>query len=93
MTKRIKNPEQAAKERDLRYNQLIIDGEDAEAVFKYVYKLKKEAEQDVLNALLSASPEKLKEQQYYYKAVCRLSEMLERAIYNGNRKRAEMHNK
>ena len=43
MTKRIKNPEQAAKERDLRYNQLIIDGEDAEAVFKYVYKLKKEA--------------------------------------------------
>ena len=64
MTKRIKNPEQAAKERDLRYNQLIIDGEDAEAVFKYVYKLKKEAEQDVLNALLSSSEEKIQEQKY-----------------------------
>ena len=61
--------------------------------YERVDKLKKEAEQDVLSALLSASPEKLKEQQYYYKAVCRLCEMLERAIYNGNRKRAEQHNK
>ena len=89
----VKDPEWAQRQKEMRDTQLIVDADDADAVKKYVDKLKKEAEQDVLNALLSASPEKLKEQQYYYKAVCRLCEMLERAIYNGNRKRAEMHNK
>ena len=89
MTKCIKNPEQAAKERDLRYNQLIIDGEDAEAVFKYVYKLKKEAEQDVLNALLSSSEEKIQEQKYYYRAVCRLCDMLVHAANVGKRRAAD----
>ena len=89
----VKDPEWAQRQKEMRDTQLIVDADDADAVKKYVDKLKKEAEQDVLSALLSASPEKLKEQQYYYKAVCRLCEMLERAIYNGNRKRAEMHNK
>ena len=89
----VKNPEWAQRQKEMRDTQLLVDADDADAVKKYVDKLKKEAEQDVLNALLSASPEKLKEQQYYYKAVCRLCEMLDRAIYNGNRKRAEMHNK
>ena len=89
----VKNPEWAQRQKEMRDAQLLVDADDADAVKKYVDKLKKEAEQDVLSALLSASPEKLKEQQYYYKAVCRLCEMLERAIYNGNRKRAEMHNK
>ena len=89
----VKDPEWAQRQKEMRDTQLIVDADDADAVKKYVDKLKKEAEQDVLSALLSASPEKLKEQQYYYKAVCRLYEMLERAIYNGNRKRAEMHNK
>ena len=89
----VKDPEWAQRQKEMRDTRLLVDADDADAVKKYVDKLKKEAEQDVLNALLSASPEKLKEQQYYYKAVCRLSEMLERAIYNGNRKRAEMHNK
>ena len=89
----VKDPEWAQRQKEMRDTQLIVDADDADAVKKYVDKLKKEAEQDVLNALLSASPEKLKEQQYYYKAVCRLCEMLDRAIYNGNRKRAEMHNK
>ena len=89
----VKDPEWAQRQKEMRDTQLLVDADDADAVKKYVDKLKKEAEQDVLNALLSASPEKLKEQQYYYKAVCRLCEMLERAIYNGNRKRAEMHNK
>ena len=89
----VKDPEWAQRQKEMRDTQLLVDADDADAVKKYADKLKKEAEQDVLNALLSASPEKLKEQQYYYKAVCRLCEMLERAIYNGNRKRAEMHNK
>ena len=89
----VKNPEWAQRQKEMRDTQLLVDADDADAVKKYVDKLKKEAEQDVLNALLSASPEKLKEQQYYYKAVCRLCEMLDRAIYNGNRKRAEQHNK
>ena len=89
----VKDPEWAQRQKEMRDTQLIVDADDADAVKKYVDKLKKEAEQDVLGALLSASPEKLKEQQYYYKAVCRLCEMLDRAIYNGNRKRAEMHNK
>ena len=89
----VKDPEWAQRQKEMRDAQLLVDADDADAVKKYVDKLKKEAEQDVLNALLSASPEKLKEQQYYYKAVCRLCEMLDRAIYNGNRKRAEMHNK
>ena len=89
----VKNPEWAQRQKEMRDTQLLVDADDADAVKKYVDKLKKEAEQYVLNALLSASPEKLKEQQYYYKAVCRLCEMLDRAIYNGNRKRAEMHNK
>lgn len=89
----VKDPEWAQRQKEMRDTQLLVDADDADAVKKYVDKLKKEAEQDVLNALLSASPEKLKEQQYYYKAVCRLCEMLERAIYNGKRKRAEMHNK
>lgn len=89
----VKDPEWAQRQKEMRDTQLLVDADDADAVKKYVDKLKKEAEQDVLSALLSASPEKLKEQQYYYKAVCRLSEMLERAIYNGNRKRAEQHNK
>ena len=89
----VKDPEWAQRQKEMRDTQLLVDADDADAVKKYVDKLKKEAEQDVLNALLSASPERLKEQQYYYKAVCRLCEMLDRAIYNGNRKRAEMHNK
>ena len=89
----VKDPEWAQRQKEMRDTQLLVDADDADAVKKYVDKLKKEAEQDVLNALLSASPEKLKEQQYYYKAVCRLCEMLDRAIYNGKRKRAEMHNK
>ena len=89
----VKDPEWAQRQKEMRDTQLLVDADDADAVKKYVDKLKKEAEQDVLNALLSASPEKLKEQQYYYKAVCRLCEMLEWAIYNGKRKRAEMHNK
>ena len=89
----VKDPEWAQRQKEMRDTQLLVDADDADAVKKYVDKLKKEAEQDVLNALLSASPEKLKEQQYYYKAVCRLCEMLERAIYNGKRKRAELHNK
>ena len=89
----VKDPEWAQRQKEMRDTQLLVDADDADAVKKYVDKLKKEAEQDVLSALLSASPEKLKEQQYYYKAVCRLCEMLDRAIYNGNRKRAEMRNK
>lgn len=89
----VKNIELLQRQKELHDAQILVDADDAEAVKKYVDKLKKEAEQDVLNALLSASPEKIKEQQYYYKAVCRLCEMLDRAIYNGNRKRAEMHNK
>lgn len=89
----VKNIELLQRQKELHDAQILVDADDADAVKKYVDKLKKEAEQDVLNALLSASPEKLKEQQYYYKAVCRLCEMLDRAIYNGNRKRAEMHNK
>lgn len=89
----VKDPEWAQRQKEMHDTQLLVDADDADAVKKYADKLKKEAEQDVLSALLSASPEKLKEQQYYYKAVCRLSEMLERAIYNGNRKRAEQHNK
>lgn len=89
----VKNIEWLQRQKELHDAQILVDADDAEAVKKYVDKLKKEAEQDALNALLSASPEKIKEQQYYYKAVCRLYEMLERAIYNGNRKRAEMHNK
>lgn len=89
----VKNIELLQRQKELHDAQIFVDADDAEAVKKYVDKLKKEAEQDVLNALLSASPEKLKEQQYYYKAVRRLCEMLDRAIYNGNRKRAEMHNK
>ena len=89
----VRDPVWAQRQKEMRDTQLLVDADDADAVKKYVDKLKKEAEQDVLNALLSASPEKLKEQQYYYKAVCRLCEMLDRAIYNGNRKRAEMHNK
>ena len=89
----VKDPEWAQRQKEMRDTQLLVDADDADAVKKYVDKPKKEAEQDVLSALLSAPPEKLKEQQYYYKAVCRLCEMLDRAIYNGNRKRAEMHNK
>lgn len=89
----VKDPEWTQRQKELRDTQILVDADDAEAVKKYTDKLKKEAEQDVLGALLSASPEKLKEQQYYYKAVCRLCEMLDRAIYNGNRKRAEVHNK
>ena len=89
----VKDPEWTQRQKELRNTQILVEADDAEAVQKYVDKLKKEAEQDALSALLSASPEKLKEQQYYYKAVCRLSEMLDRAIYNGARKRAENHNK
>ena len=89
MAKYIKNPEQTAKERDIRYNQLIVDGEDAEAVFKYVFKLKKEAEQDVLDALLSASEDKIQEQKYYYRAVCRLCDMLTHAANVGKRRDTE----
>ena len=89
MAKYIKNPEQAAIERDIRYNQVIIDGEDAEAVFKYVFKFKKEAEQDALNALLSSSEEKIQEQKYYYRAVCRLCDMLVHAANVGKRRAAD----
>ena len=89
----VKDPEWTQRQKELRNTQILVEADDAEAVQKYVDKLKKEAEQDALSALLSASPEKLKEQQYYYKAVCRLAEILDRAIYNGNRKRAETHNK
>lgn len=89
----VKDPEWAQRQKEMRDAQLLVDADDADAVKKYVDKLKKEAEQDALSALRSDSPEKLKEQQYYYKAVCRFCEMLDRAIYNGNRVRAEQHNK
>lgn len=83
----------SGKERMTLVQQLIIDGQDAEAVYKYAYKLKKEVEQETLELLLKTyNKEEVAAQQRYYQTVCRFVEMLAHAASVGKRKAAELMN-
>lgn len=84
---------ESSKERMALVQQLIIDGQDAEAVYKYAYKLKKEVEQETLELLLKTNnKEEVAEQQRYYQIVCRFVEMLAHIASVGKRKAAELLN-
>lgn len=62
----------------------IVDGEDAEAVYKYAFRLKKEADEKMLEAALSYGD--IERQRSDYRAVCRLIEMLQHAASTGKQK-------
>lgn len=62
----------------------IVDGEDAEAVYKYAFRLKKEADEKMLEASLSYGD--IERQRSDYRAVCRLIEMLQHAASTGKQK-------
>lgn len=62
----------------------IVDGEDAEAVYKYAFRLKKEADEKMLEAALSYGD--IERQRSDYRAVCRLIEMLQHAATTGKQK-------
>ena len=62
----------------------IIDGEDAEAVYKYAFRMKKEADAKMLAAALSYGD--IEQQRSDYRAVCRLVEMLEHAATTAKQK-------
>ncbi len=52
--KNIRNPEYAtSKERQAALQEIVIDGEDAEAVLKYASRFLKNAEDELLTAALS----------------------------------------
>lgn len=61
----------------------IVDGEDAEAVYKYAFRLK-EADEKMLEAALSYGD--IERQRSDYRAVCRLVEMLQHAAATGKQK-------
>lgn len=82
------------KERMSLVQQMIIDGQDAEAVYKYAYKLKKDVEQEVLNFLLtSKNKDEVAEMQQYYRIVCRFVDMLAHVALLGKRKANELMEK
>lgn len=62
----------------------IVDGEDAEAVYKYAFRLKKEADETMLEAALSYGD--IERQRSDYRAVCCLVEMLQHAAATGKQK-------
>lgn len=64
--------------------QIVVDGQDAEAVYKYAFAMKKEADAKMLEAARSGGD--IEQQRSDYRAVCRLVEMLEHAAYMGKQK-------
>lgn len=65
-------------------NDLIIDGEDAEAVFKYAYKIKKEADEKMLQAVLQCGD--IEQLRSDYRAICHLVDVLKNAAVTGKQK-------
>lgn len=63
---------------------LVVEGEDAEAVYKYAFKLKKEADENMLKAALAYGD--IENQRSDYRAICKLCEMLEYAARTGKQK-------
>ena len=64
--------------------QIVVDGQDAEAVYKYAFAMKKEADAKMLEAARSCGD--IEQQRSDYRAVCHLVEMLEHAAYMGKQK-------
>lgn len=64
--------------------EFIAEGEDAEAVYKYAYTLKKEADEKMLKAALGYGD--IEQQRSDYRAICRLAEILEHAASTGKQK-------
>ena len=62
----------------------IVDGEDAEAVYKYAFRLKKEADEKMLEAALSYGD--IERQRSDYRAVWRLVVMLQHSAATGKQK-------
>ena len=65
-------------------HQMVVDGQDAEAVYKYAFAMKKEADAKMLEAALGGG--NIDQQRSDYRAVCHLCEMLEHAAYLGKQK-------
>lgn len=63
---------------------LVVEGEDAEAVYKYAYKLKKEADEKMLEAALAYGD--IENQRSDYRAICKLVEILANAARTGKQK-------
>lgn len=64
---------------------LVVEGEDAEAVYKYAFKLKKEADENMLKAALAYGD--IENQRSDYRAICKLCDMLEFAARTGKQKK------
>lgn len=64
--------------------QIVVDGQDAEAVYKYAFAMKKEADAKMLEAALGGG--NIEQQRSDYRAVCHLCEMLEHAARLGKQK-------
>lgn len=75
----------AAESRINVIQQLIVDGEDAEAVYKYAYTMKKEADEAMLKAALLHDD--IEQQRSDYRAVCKLVDMLQHAAFVGKQKK------
>lgn len=85
--KNIRNPEYAtSKERQNSLHNIVIDGEDAEAVFKYASRFLKDAEDELLNAALT-EPDKLGESALQYRMVHSFCTKLKQAATLGEQKR------
>lgn len=83
----IKQRERNIKNADSRIeilHALVVEGEDAEAVYKYAFKLKKDADENMLKAALSYGDIEI--QRSDYRAICKLVEMLEFAARTGKQK-------
>lgn len=74
----------AAEARIDLLRDFIIDGEDAEAVYKYAFKLKEEADTKMLEAVLGYGD--ISQLRSDYRAICRLVEILEHAVQTGRQK-------
>ena len=75
---------QSADSRIEILHTLVVEGEDAEAVYKYAFKLKKEADDNMLKAALAYGD--IEQQRSDYRAICKLVEMLEYAARMGKQK-------
>lgn len=80
----IKDPTQHNNERIAMLHQFIADGQDAEVLLKYAYKLKQEFQEDYLN--ISLTNKDITDARNYYKIACRFVSNLEFAARLGQQK-------
>lgn len=73
------------QERMEKLREIIVDGEDAEAVLKYAERFLAEIERETLETLKKPNADH-KEAADYYRVACRFVDMLQSAVAMGKRK-------